>query len=241
MTRDPGILLVDDHAVVRSGYRHLLETQAQCKWVLEAENAQEAYLTYTRAEPDLLICDISMPEPVGLGLIRRLIARWPQARILVFTMHDSIELARACMDAGARGFVTKSSRPDVLLRAIAEVLAGRSFISADVARLMALSRQPDSRHALHALSSREFDVLCLLVSGQSAEQIGELLFLSAKTIHNIHYQIKKKLQVSSDIELTKLAIGWGLTTAYASIDDGHALPASDGGTASREICPSSFR
>lgn len=205
------ILLVDDHAVVRAGYRHLLETQGGFKQVLEAENAQDAYAGCQKELPGLVICDISMPEPVGLSLIQRILGRWPEVKILMFTMHNSIELARACMEAGARGYVTKSSRPEVLLRAIGEVLAGRTFISADLSRLMALSRLRDNRSGLDELSSREFEVLCLLVAGQSTEQIAELLFLSAKTIHNIHYQIKKKLQVSNDIELTKLAIGWGLT------------------------------
>ncbi|BET24712.1 LuxR family two component transcriptional regulator [Limnobacter thiooxidans] len=206
------ILLVDDHAVVRAGYRHLLETQGGFRQVLEAENAQEAYAVCQKELPGLVICDISMPEPVGLSLIQRILGRWPKAKILMFTMHNSIELARACMEAGAKGYVTKSSRPEVLLRAIGEVLAGRTFISADLSRLMALSRLRDNRNGLDELSSREFEVLCLLVAGQSTEQIAELLFLSAKTIHNIHYQIKKKLQVGNDIELTKLAIAWGLTS-----------------------------
>lgn len=206
------ILLVDDHAVVRAGYRHLLETQGGFRQVLEAENAQEAYAVCQKELPGLVICDISMPEPVGLSLIQRILGRWPEAKILMFTMHNSIELARACMEAGAKGYVTKSSRPEVLLRAIGEVLAGRTFISADLSRLMALSRLRDNRNGLDELSSREFEVLCLLVAGQSTEQIAELLFLSAKTIHNIHYQIKKKLQVGNDIELTKLAIAWGLTS-----------------------------
>lgn len=206
------ILLVDDHAVVRAGYRHLLETQGGYSQVREAESAQEAYAACQKALPALVICDISMPEPVGLSLIQRVLGRWPEVKFLMFTMHNSIELARACMDAGAKGYVTKSSRPEVLLRAIGEVLAGRTFMSADLSRLMALSRLRDNRGGLDELSSREFEVLCLLVAGQSAEQIGELLFLSSKTIHNIHYQIKKKLQVSNDIELTKLAIAWGLTS-----------------------------
>jgi len=207
------ILLVDDHAVVRAGYRHLLETQGGFRQVLEAENAQDAYAVCQKELPGLVICDISMPEPVGLSLIQRILGRWPEAKILMFTMHNSIELARACLEAGAKGYVTKSSRPEVLLRAIGEVLNGRTFISADLSRLMALSRLRDNRSGLDELSSREFEVLCLLVAGQSTEQIAELLFLSTKTIHNIHYQIKKKLQVGNDIELTKLAIAWGLTSA----------------------------
>lgn len=206
-------MLVDDHAVVRAGYRHLLETQGGFKKVLEAENAKEAYALCQEELPNLIICDISMPEPVGLNLVQRVVARWPEAKILMFTMHNSIELARACLEAGAKGYVTKSSRPEVLLRAISEVFEGREFISADISRLMALARAQENRKGLSELTSREFEVLCLLVSEQSAEQIGEHLFLSAKTIHNVHYQLKKKLQVTSDIELTKLAIGWGLTSA----------------------------
>lgn len=213
MNETASILLVDDHAVVRAGYRHLLETQGGYRDVKEAEDPQQAYGICQAALPDLIICDISMPEPVGLNLVQRVISRWPEAKVLMFTMHNSIELARACIQAGAKGYVTKSSRPEVLLRAISEVLEGREFISADISRLMALARAQENRKGLSELSSREFEVLCLLVSGQNAEQIGDLLFLSAKTIHNIHYQIKKKLQVNNDIELTKLAIGWGLTSA----------------------------
>lgn len=209
------ILLVDDHAVVRAGYRHLLQTQGGYAHVDEAEDAQQAFAACQNALPDLLICDISMPEPVGLNLVQRIVQRWPQAKIVMFTMHNSVELARSCLGAGARGYVTKSSRPEVLLRAISEVLEGRTFLSADVQQMMALSRVKSDRQGLDQLSSREFEVLCLLVSGQNAEQIGELLFLSAKTIQNIHYQIKKKLAVQSDIELTKLAIRWGLTTPAA--------------------------
>lgn len=216
MSLSSDILLVDDHAVVRTGYKHLLQTQGGYANVREAENAQEAYAACQDKLPDLIICDISMPEPVGLSLVQRVMARWPDANMVMFTMHNSIELARACMDAGAKGYVTKSSRPEDLLRAISEVLAGRQFVSADMSRLMALSRVKDNRQGLDELTSREFEVLCLLVSGQSAEKIGELLFLSAKTIQNTHYQIKKKLGVGSDIELTKLAIGWGLTSADVS-------------------------
>lgn len=99
---DLNILLVDDHAVVRAGYRHLLETQGGFKQVREAENAQEAYAACQKDLPALVICDISMPEPVGLNLVQRVLGRWPEVKFLMFTMHNSIELARACMDAGAK-------------------------------------------------------------------------------------------------------------------------------------------
>jgi len=211
-----GILLVDDHAVVRAGYRHLLQNEGGYNDVLEAESPQQAFAMIQNALPDLLICDISMPEPVGLAFVQRVMDRWPQARVLMFTMHNSVELARACFAAGAAGYVTKSSRPEVLLRAIAEVLGGRSYTSPDLAKTMAMSRLKDNRGGLEQLSAREFEVLCLLVSGLDAEKIGELLFLSSKTVQNTHYQIKKKLNVNNDIELTKLAIAMGLTSAEPS-------------------------
>lgn len=217
MSNDSVILLVDDHAVVRAGYRHLLQVEGGYTQVLEADSQQSALAICQSQAVDVVVCDISLPDPVGLGLLQRLLDRWPTLKVLMFTMHNSVELARACLDAGAKGYITKSSHPEVLLRALSEVLAGRGFVSADVSHQMALSRLSGHRSGLEQLSSREFEVLCMLVSGKHPEYISEALFLSAKTIQNIHYQIKKKLQVSSDIELTKLAIGWGLTSADPTI------------------------
>lgn len=204
------ILLADDHAIVRAGYRHLLERQAGLEVVAETDNAQDAYLLYRKLQPDIFITDISMPGPSGLDAIRRVLVVAPEARILVFSMHVSPDFAQAALQAGASGYITKSSSPDVLLRAIPQALAGRQTLSPDIAQILALARLSGEKTPLQKLTPREFDILCMLMSARDAEQIGSALHLSAKTVQNLHYQIKHKLGVGSDIELTKLALSWGL-------------------------------
>ena len=132
-------------------------------------------------------------------------------------MHLSPDLALAALRAGAAGYVTKSSPPDVLLRAIADVLAGRHVLSPDISQALALARLSGRRRPLEDLTAREFDILCMLVSPASVQEIAQRLHLSIKTIHNLHYQIKNKLGVDSDIELTRLALSWGLDLAPAQL------------------------
>lgn len=207
------LLLADDHAIVRAGYRHLLERQPGLEVVGEADNAQDAYLLYRQLQPDVFITDISMPGASGLDAIRRILGGAPAARILVFSMHVSPDFALAALEAGAKGYITKSSSPDVLLRAIPEALAGRRILSPDIARILALARMSGKKTPLQDLTPREFDILRLLISTGDIEQIGAALHVSPKTVQNLHYQIKRKLGVGSDIELTKLALSWGLGPA----------------------------
>lgn len=204
------LLLVDDHAIVRAGYRHLLERHEGYTVIGEAETADEAYAMFRELRPDLVIADLAMPGTSGLEAIQRILRADAVARVLVFTMHASSDLALAAMRAGALGYVTKSSPPDVLLRAIGDVLAGRKVLSPDIAQALALARLSGSRRPLEDLTPREFDVLCMLVSPAAVSEIAQRLHLSVKTVHNLHYQIKSKLCVDSDIELTRLALSWGL-------------------------------
>jgi two-component system, NarL family, invasion response regulator UvrY len=209
------LLLVDDHAIVRAGYRHLLERQERFTVIGEAASADEAYAMFRQHRPDVVITDLTMPGSSGLEAIQRILRADAAARVLVFSMHVSPDLALAALRAGALGYVTKSSPPDVLLRAIAEVLAGRNALSPDIAQALALARLAGRRRPLEDLTPREFDVLCMLVSPASVHDIAQRLHLSIKTIHNLHYQIKAKLGVDSDIELTRLAMSWGLDLAPA--------------------------
>lgn len=204
------LLLADDHAIVRAGYRHLLERQDQYVVVAEAETADEAYALFRECRPDLVITDLAMPGSSGLEAIQRILRAEAAARVLVFSMHVSPDFAMAALRAGALGYVTKSSPPDVLLRAIADVLKGQRALSPDITQALALARLAERRQPLEELTPREFDVLCMLVSPASVQEIAHRLHLSAKTVQNFHYQIKSKLGVSSDIELTRLAISWGL-------------------------------
>jgi two-component system invasion response regulator UvrY len=204
------LLLADDHAIVRAGYRHLLERQERYVVVGEAETAEETYVLFRRLNPDVVITDLAMPGVSGLEAIHRILAADASARVLVFSMHVSPDFAVAALRAGALGYVTKSSPPDVLLRAIADVLVGRQVLSPDIAQALALARLSARRRPLEELTPREFDVLCMLVAPTSVHNIARRLHLSVKTVQNLHYQIKAKLGVDSDIELTRLALSWGL-------------------------------
>jgi two-component system, NarL family, invasion response regulator UvrY len=215
---DPArLLLVDDHAIVRAGYRHLLEQQDRFTVIGEATTADEAYAMFRQLHPDVVITDLAMPGSSGLDAIQRILRADGAARVLVFSMHVSPDLALAALRAGALGYVTKSSPPDVLLRAIADVLAGRKVLSPDIAQALALARLSGQRRPLEDLTPREFDVLCMLISPASEHEIAQRLHLSVKTIHNLHYQIKSKLDVASDIELTRLALSWGLDLAPSAL------------------------
>lgn len=200
------VLLVDDHAIVREGYRSLISKQADLQVVTEAANGSDAYRLYKECQPDVVITDLTMPGLSGLEVIGRIKQRDENARILVFSMHQNPSFALQACRAGALGYVTKSSAPDVLLQAIREVYAGRHILSADIAQALALEKLSGETVALDSLTAREFEILRLLVEAKSPDDIARILNISPKTVGNCHYLIKRKLGVSSDIELTRLAI-----------------------------------
>jgi len=217
------LLLVDDHAIVRAGYRHLLERHGGYAIIGEADDAQSGYTLYRALQPDLVIADISMPGASGLALLQRIRQLDAGARVLVFSMHASPDLALAALRAGACGYITKSSPPDSLLRAISEALAGRQTLSPDIAQALALARIGDERSGLEQLTPREFDILTMLIAPRSVDEIAQALHLSPKTVQNLHYQIKRKLNVNSDIELTRFALARGI-----GIIDGADAPSASG-------------
>ena len=201
-----GILLVDDHAIVRAGYRTLLTKQPELQVLAEAANVAEAYILFKQHQPELVITDISLPGSSGLELIVRLKKHRESSKILVFSMHQNPAFAAQAIRAGALGYVSKSSPPEELLRAIREVLAGRHVLSADIAQGLALEKLGGAQGTLETLTLREFEILRLLVEGRGNEEIARLLCISPKTVGNTHYLIKRKLGVASDIELTRMAI-----------------------------------
>jgi DNA-binding NarL/FixJ family response regulator len=209
---DATILLVDDHSVVREGYRSVLQKQPGLRVVAEAADGAEAYRLFKSVAPDLVIMDLSMPGIGGIEAVRR-IRQWDKgARILVFTMHQNAGFAVQAIRAGARGYVTKTSPPETLVRAVMDVLAGRIAISPDIDHELALSRISGESSAADVLTPREFEVLRLLLAEESTEEIAETLHVSPKTVANLHSLIKDKLGVDSDIELVRLALRQGLLT-----------------------------
>jgi DNA-binding NarL/FixJ family response regulator len=204
------IMLVDDHAVVREGYRSFLQKQVGLRVIAEASGGAEAYRLFKETNPDLVIMDVTMPGVGGIEAIRR-IRQWDRdARILVFTMHENSAFAVQAIRAGAKGYVTKSSPPEVLVQAARDVLAGRMAISPDMSHELALGRLAGETLAADVLTAREFEVLQMLLAERNTEEIAEALHLSPKTVANLHSIIKDKLGVGSDIELVRLALRQGL-------------------------------
>jgi two-component system, NarL family, invasion response regulator UvrY len=205
------ILLVDDHPVVRHGYRRVLENQGDFHVVAEADSAAAAYLAFKTHAPDVVVMDISMPGASGLEAIRNIRSRSPRARILVFSMHSEAAQVKAAFNAGASGYVTKSSDPAVLIQTIRSVVRGERAMSDDIAQALALeSLTPGS--VLDQLGEREIEILRQLASGSTKEQIASNLNLSTKTVQNYHYLIKAKTGARTDAQLVRLAAECGLTS-----------------------------
>ncbi|MDP9082781.1 MAG: response regulator transcription factor [Pseudomonadota bacterium] len=204
------VMLVDDHAIVRSGFRRLLDQYPGIQVIVEAATAERAYRDFLEYLPDVLVLDISMPGVGGVEIMRRVLARVPDAKIIVFSMHDDASMAARAMRIGARGYVSKSNNPEVLAQAVIEVAAGRQFLSPDIAHTVALSMFSGQDDPLESLTSREFEVFRQIVAGRTVPEIAKTLDLSGKTIANYHTAIKQKLGVSSDVELVRIAMRFNL-------------------------------
>jgi DNA-binding NarL/FixJ family response regulator len=199
-------MLVDDHAVVREGYRRLIEKHKDLEVVAEAADGEAAYVLYKQLKPDVVVLDLSMPGRGGVEVLRRL-RQWDEgARVLIFTMHQNAAFAVQAFRAGAKGYITKSSAPELLISAIREVAAGKTALSPDVDHVLALARISDEDSLLDGLTAREFDIFRMLADAKGVEDIAATLNLSPKTVSNYHYLIKSKLGVASDIELVRLAV-----------------------------------
>lgn len=206
------ILLVDDHPVVREGYRRLIERQPGLVVVAEAESAAAAYHRYKAHTPDLVILDLSLPGPSGIEAIRH-IRQWDgAARILVFSMRTGALIARHAFAAGARGYVSKASPPCELLAAVATVLRGERAMSADIARAIAADDVAGGRTALDELSPRELEILSLTAGGMTARAVADALCLSLKTVHNNLSVIRASLGARTDAHLVWIALAAGLVS-----------------------------
>ena len=205
------VLIADDHAVVRTGFRLLLQTRPDVTVVAEAESGEAACQLYGEYLPDVLIMDLGMPGIGGLEALRRIRARHPRARILALSAHDDPVHARRTLQEGALGFLSKRGAPEILLEALAEVAAGKRFLDADLAQKLALS-EFDSKAELpvQQLSQREFEVFLRLAGGATVSRIAEELSLSPSTVGTHLYNIKQKLGATTQSDLTLLAIRHGL-------------------------------
>ncbi|HDP89349.1 MAG TPA: response regulator transcription factor [Thioalkalivibrio sp.] len=205
-------MLVDDHAIVRFGFRYLLEDEPGLE-IREVESAEAACSVYTEFAPQVVVMDMMMPGMGGLEGVRRIMAKDGQARILVLSMRNDPEYVARATEAGALGYITKSVASEELVKAVHALLAGRRYLSSDVQpRPRDPAAQSDDAR-LQALSRREFEVFRMLAEGQSVTEISERLHLSPKTVSNHRAHIMEKLGVKNVVELTRLAIRSGLLDA----------------------------
>jgi len=208
------VLLADDHAVVRTGFRLLLQSQPDINVVAEAQSGEAACQMFAELAPDIVVMDLGMPGMGGLEAVRRIRAHNPAARVLALSAHDDPMHARRALREGALGFLSKRSAPEALIEAISTIAAGRRYIDPGLAQKLALAEiEGSARSPIEQLSEREFEVFIRLAGGATVQKIADDLKLSASTIGTHLYNIKQKLGVVNQSELTLLAIRHGLIEA----------------------------
>src|SRR6478736_3980959 len=207
------ILLVDDHAMVRKGLKETLEEEVGEVAFGEADNSQKALALVAEKEWDLVILDINMEGRSGLDLLTDLQATQPKLPVLILSMYPVAEFAVRALKQGAAGYLNKQSAPEELVNAVQTVLAGRRYISAELADRLADDLVRDSSKPPHEeLSTREYQVMLMLASGKIQKEIAAELSLSAKTVSTYHTRILKKLGLKNDIEVSRYAMQNKLVT-----------------------------
>ncbi|MES2604717.1 MAG: response regulator transcription factor [Pseudomonadota bacterium] len=204
------IVLVDDHAVVRVGFKLLLESNPRIKVVAELSSGEAVNQFCNTNRPDVIVMDISMPGMGGLEAIRRIKAKNPELKILVFTMHDGIAFVEQALEAGADGYVTKNNAANVLMDAVLSVADGKTWVDPLLAPMVSGRQQEGRQGVLGNLSRREFQIFCKYAEGRTTQEIANDLSLSIKTVSNYQTQIKEKLGAHSTTDLVKLALSHGV-------------------------------
>lgn len=206
------VLLADDHAVVRLGFRLLLEG-AGATVVGEAADGETAVRLYAETAPDLLVMDVSMPGGGGLAALERLRARDPAARVLMLSAHhDEIVPVRA-LRLGAGGYLCKRAAPDEFLRAVVQVAAGRRYLDPELAQQVALAQLSGAAQPLETLTEKELAVFLKLAAGQTVNDVAGDFHVSPSTVGTHLYHIKQKLNLRNPAEITLLAVRNGLIEA----------------------------
>ena len=205
------VLLVDDHAVVRAGFKMLLAAVDGIEVIAEADRGELAIQIQQKLQPDIVVMDLSMPGIGGLETIRRIMQRDPKAHILVFSVHHEQVYVQRALDAGAKGYITKNSAPNILPLAIDKIVQGQRYIEQGLLKKTnETSENQDYQKIVEQFSAREFDIFRLLAKGLTVHKIADELCLGYKTVANYVTQIKKKLQISSVAELAHVAVMLGI-------------------------------
>lgn len=203
-------MLVDDHAVVRMGFRLLLSNTHDIEVVAEAESGEDALRRCAETAPDVIVMDLSMPGMGGLEAVSRLVAKQASVRILILSAHEDTIHPKRALKAGAAGYLTKRSAAEELIQAIRQVAAGKMYVEANLAQQMAVQQLSPDQNPVDVLSGREFEVFIALAKGRSVNEIADVLHLSPRTVGTHLYNIKQKLGASNQAEIAIAALRAGL-------------------------------
>ena len=206
------VLLVDDHEVVRAGYRRLLESTGGISVIAEAASGEDAYTNYFNYHPDVLVMDLSMPGMGGLEASMRILAKDKSAKILVFSVHENEVFLQRALDSGVLGYISKRSASQVMVDAVRQVATGELFVGQEMMPYLLKRKTTPESEPVAGLSPREFEVFHLLADSKSVNDIAEILNLSPKTVGHHCTSVKKKLGVPDIAALTRLAIRLGIIT-----------------------------
>jgi two-component system invasion response regulator UvrY len=204
------VLLVDDHSVVRMGFKMLIEAESDMEVISEAESGEDGIKVFKELKPDLVVMDITMPGIGGLESIERILAYDKNAKILVLSAHEDSVHPKRVLNAGALGYLTKRSAAEELIKAIRSVYSGKKFLEADIAQQMAITQLSGENNPVEVLSDREFEVFMALAKGKSTNEIAETMHLSPRTVGTHLYNIKQKLNANNSAEIALIAIRCGL-------------------------------
>ena len=202
------VILVDDHAVVRAGYKILLRNNENINVVAETSTGEDAIILSDKYQPDVIVMDISLPGMSGIDAISSIVKKNKNIKILVFSMHEEVVFVERAFQAGAIGYMTKSTDPEMLSKAISQVAQGKKYLDDELKQKMTYEyeKSRDSDALLSDLSAREFQIFCLLAEGLKTNEISKQLNISYKTAANYSTQIKNKLNATTVADIARIAI-----------------------------------
>ena len=204
------VLLVDDHSVVRMGFKMLIDSEKDMKVIAESETGEDGIQKYQELKPDVTVMDITMPGIGGLEAIERIIAKDKNAKILVLSANEDSVHPKRVLSAGAIGYLTKRSAAEELISAIRTVGSGKKYIESSVAQQLAITQLSGENDPTEILSDREFEVFIALAKGKSTNEIADTMCLSPRTVGTHLYNIKQKLNANNSAEIALIAIRCGL-------------------------------
>lgn len=205
------VLLVDDHELVRTGIRKILDEVKGFKVIGEAKTGEEAVAFCRKTEPDVVLMDMNMPGIGGLDATKKILRYTPDVKVIVLTVYTEDPIPTKVMQIGAAGYLTKGAGSEEMVNAIRVVNSGQRYITPDIAQKMALSQfKTSEENPFNSLSERELQIMLMITRGEKVPNISEQLMLSTKTINSYRYRMFEKLNVSNDVELTHLAIRHGM-------------------------------